>query len=131
MPHLTLEYSANLETQADLDLLCRDLHAAIMASDLFELGAVRVRGFAARHYAIADLDPRNAFLDMVFRIGQGRTPKQAQAVGELIFAAATRRLSDLLADTHFALSLEVREIESTLSWKNNVMHQRLRASERA
>ena len=74
MPHLALEYSANLEGKADIAGLCRALHAAVMASGLFEPGAVRVRAFAARHYAIADLDPRNSFIDMSFRIGEGRAP---------------------------------------------------------
>ncbi len=127
MPHLTLDYSANLAARADMDALCRDLHAAILASGLFELGAVRVRAHAAAHYAVADLLPQNAFLDMVFRIGSGRTPDEVKAAGDLIFAAASRALAPLFADPHFALSLEVREIDPALSWKQNAIHPRLRA----
>ena len=126
MPHLTLEYSANLEGKADIAALCRDLHAAVMASGLFELGAVRVRAFAAQHYAVADLDPRNSFIDMSFRIGQGRTPDDIKAAGEAIFAAATKHCEKVSAEPHFALSLEVREINSDLSWKKNAIHPRLR-----
>lgn len=128
MPHLSLEYSANLEAKADLAALCRDLHGAILESGLFELGAVRVRAFAAQHHAVADLDPRNAFLDMSFRIGQGRTRDELKRAGGLIFAAAERRLAPLLADPHFALSLEVREIDAGLSWKRNAIHPRLRVA---
>ncbi|MBS0536433.1 MAG: 5-carboxymethyl-2-hydroxymuconate Delta-isomerase [Proteobacteria bacterium] len=126
MPHLALEYSANLEGKADIAALCRELHAAVMASGLFELGAVRVRAFAAPHYAVADLDPRNAFIDMSFRVGQGRTAVDLRSAGELIFAAATKHCAKLLAEPHFALSLEVREINSELSWKKNAIHPRLR-----
>ncbi|KGB23054.1 hypothetical protein AtDm6_1923 [Acetobacter tropicalis] len=35
-------------------------------------------------------------------------------------------MSGLLETQNFALSLEIREIESTLSWKKNAMHDRLR-----
>ena len=126
MPHLTLEYSANVEGKADIAALCRELHAAVMASGLFELGAVRVRAFAAQHYAIADLDSRNSFIDMSFRIGKGRSAAEKKAAGEAIFAAASRHCSTLLAEPHFALSLEIREIDSELSWKKNAIHPRLR-----
>lgn len=128
MPHLTLEYSANLDGQTDVGTLCQELHAAILSSGLFELGAVRVRAFPARHYAIADLLPQNAFLDMSFRIGEGRTREEAKRAGDLIFAAAARHLAPLLAEPHFALSLEVREIDAALSWKRNAIHPRLRAA---
>ena len=126
MPHLTLEYSANLEGRADIAALCRELRAAVMASGLFELGAVRVRAFAAQHYAIADLDPRNSFIDMSFRIGEGRSTTDRKAAGDRIFAAATKHCAELLAEPHFALSLEIREIDAELSWKKNAIHPRLR-----
>lgn len=127
MPHLSLEYSANLEGRADIAGLCRELHAAVMASGLFELGAVRVRAFAAQHFAVADLDPRNTFIDMSFRIGQGRSAEDKKAAGDKIFAAATAHCAKLLAEPHFALSLEIREIDSALRWKKNAIHPRLRS----
>lgn len=126
MPHLSLEYSANLEGRADIAGLCRELHAAVMASGLFELGAVRVRAFVAPHYAVADLDPRNGFIDMSFRLGEGRSAEDKKAAGDKIFAAATAHCAKLLAEPHFALSLEIREIDSALSWKKNAIHPRLR-----
>jgi 5-carboxymethyl-2-hydroxymuconate isomerase len=127
MPHLTIEYSANLEEKVDLDALCRAVHGAILESGLFEIGAVRVRAFPARHFAIADLLPENAFADMSFRIGKGRGTEDRKRVGEAIFAAASEVLAPLFRTPHFALSLEVREIDAELSWKKNAMHARLRA----
>jgi 5-carboxymethyl-2-hydroxymuconate isomerase len=127
MPHLAIEYSANLEEKADLDALCRAVHAAILKSGLFEAGAVRVRAFPARHFAIADLLPENAFADMSFRIGKGRSAEDRKRVGEAIFAAASEVLAPLFRTPHFALSLEVREIDAELSWTKNAMHSRLRA----
>jgi len=126
MPHLGLEYSANLEGRADIAALCRELHAAVMASGLFELGAVRVRAFAAQHYAVADLDPRNAFIDMSFRVGKGRSQEEKHRTGEAIFATVTKFLAPLFETPHFALTLEIREIDPDLSWKKNAIHPRLR-----
>ena len=57
MPHLTVEYSGNLEGLTDMGALCHALHTSMMASGLFELGAIRVRARACPHYAVADLLP--------------------------------------------------------------------------
>lgn len=127
MPHFTIEGSANLKGRVDFKELSEVVHKAILDSGLFEVGAVRVRVFLSEAYAIADLDDRNSFIDMSFRIGVGRTADEKKRVGEAIMAAVKNRLSALFSEPYFALSLEVREIDPVLSWKGNAMHARLRS----
>ncbi|MCB8836279.1 5-carboxymethyl-2-hydroxymuconate Delta-isomerase [Aurantimonas sp. VKM B-3413] len=126
MPHLILEHSANLSAKADLTALCHVLKTAVLETGLFETGAVRVRAISCETYAIADELPDNAFLDMSFRIGVGRSDDEKKRAGKTIFAAAQRHLEPLFDTPHFALSLEIREIDPVLSWKKNAMHARLR-----
>ncbi|PKA44463.1 5-carboxymethyl-2-hydroxymuconate isomerase [Rhizobium sullae] len=126
MPHLTVEYSANLEGRADLDTLCGTLLKTILETGLFEVGAVRVRALKADHYAIADRLPENGFIDLNFRIGNGRSAEEKKRTGEALFAAASAALAPLFETPHFALSLEIREIDAELSWKKNAIHPRLR-----
>lgn len=126
VPHFTLEYSANLDGRVDFDSLCRLILKTALATGLFELGAPRVRAFRAEHYAIADDLPENAFIDMQLRVGVGRTVEERKAAGDAIFAAVADHLATLFTTPHFALSLEVREIDPGLSWKKNAIHPRLR-----
>lgn len=105
---------------------CALVSQAILATGLFELGAVRVRAFRSEAYAIADLLPENGFVDMNFRIGRGRSAEEKKRAGEAIFGAASDYLSALFAGQHFALSLEIKEIDGELSWKKNAIHPRLR-----
>ncbi|WHO76718.1 5-carboxymethyl-2-hydroxymuconate Delta-isomerase [Rhizobium sp. BT03] len=126
MPHLTIEYSANLEGRADIGALCGTLLKTVLETGLFEIGAVRVRALRANHYAIADQLAENAFVDLNFRIGKGRTAEEKKRTGEAIFAAAADVLGPLFETPHFALSLEIREIDAELSWKKNAIHPRLR-----
>lgn len=126
MPHLAIEYSANLEGRTDMGALCERLLKTVLETGLFEIGAVRVRAFRADHYAIADKLPENAFVDLNFRIGKGRTAEEKKRTGEAIFAAAIDVLDPLFDTPHFALSLEIREIDAELSWKKNAIHPRLR-----
>ncbi|WP_421929056.1 5-carboxymethyl-2-hydroxymuconate Delta-isomerase [Neoaquamicrobium sediminum] len=126
MPHLTIEYSANLEGLADLDALCAALLETLLETGLFEVGAVRIRALRADHYAVADRLPENAFVDLSFRVGKGRSADEKKRAGEAIFATASSLLAQLFETPHFALSLEIREIDAELSWKKNAIHPRLR-----
>jgi 5-carboxymethyl-2-hydroxymuconate isomerase len=126
MPHLTLEYSANLDGKVDMRALCTRLRDTMLATGTFEIGAIRVRALCAQHYAITDLHPDNGFIDMSLRMGAGRSADERKAAGDAIIATAKAFLAPQLSTAHFALSLEVREIDPTLSWKLNSMHARLR-----
>jgi 5-carboxymethyl-2-hydroxymuconate isomerase len=126
MPHFHIEYSGNLAGRVNMSAFCRTIHEAIFATGLFELGAIRVRAFSSEHYAITDMNPANAFIDMSFRVGEGRSQDQLKAAGEAIFKTAADHLGSLFSTPHFALSFEIREIDASLSWKKNAMHARLR-----
>jgi len=128
MPHLTIEYSANLDGRTDIGALCNELHRAMLETGYFELGAVRVRAVRCADYAVADRMAENAFIDMSLRIGErpDRPAEGIKAAGDSIFAAASGFLSPLFETPHFALSFEIRRIDPELSWKKNSMHARLR-----
>ena len=126
MPHLTVEYSGNLEGLTDMGALCHALHTTMLASGLFELGAIRVRARACPHYAVADLLPENAFADLILRIGTGRSEDEKTSLGKALMRAAEAHFALQLAAPHFALSLEVQEISAPFSWKTNAIHPRLR-----
>ena len=95
MPHFTMEYSTNLEKSVDFPALCKVVHKTIMSTGLFELGALRVRALRADAYAVADLLLENAFIDMSFRIGKGRSELEKRNTGEAIFSTVTRTLAAL------------------------------------
>jgi 5-carboxymethyl-2-hydroxymuconate isomerase len=126
VPHLTLEYSANLDGAVDFDVLCQALLKALLDSGQVERGAPRVRAIRCDAYAIADAAPENSFIDMSLRLGAGRTLDQKRTMGEALIAAVQPLLTAQFVHPHFALSLEVREIDPDLSWKLNTMHARLR-----
>lgn len=127
MPHLSYEYSANLDATIDHDQLCTTLHSAALESGLFELGALRVRALRSDKYAIADLLQKNGFLHLTISIGAGRDANQKKAAGVHIWTKLTDFLSNQFATPHFALTMEIREIDPDFSWKKNAIHPRIRA----
>ncbi len=131
MPHIVVEYSANLEPDVDIPALIRDVHSAVLASGVFEPGAVRTRAERRDVFVVADGDPGNGFVHVDLRIAPGRDPatrkRVAQAVLDVV-AAATR---DVFARAGLGLSVEVREIDNAAAVRLNNLHQRLAAKSAA
>lgn len=125
MPHLIIQYSQNLETENDITTFCAHMRDAILALGHYPEAGIRVRASAVAHYAIADLDPKNAFLDMTFRIGSGRSDAQKSETGTALLTAADGFFAARLSTGYFTTSLNITEMPKDLSWKTNPIHARL------
>jgi 5-carboxymethyl-2-hydroxymuconate isomerase len=130
MPHLTIEYSANLPAD-EVGLACGVLHQVLAADGAFELGAIRVRAMCCEIYEIADSHPDNAFFAMILRIGAGRSKPDIQRIGNALLAKIEPHFTERLARPHFALSLDIVENDASQSWKVNSIHARLRGAKGA
>ncbi len=133
MPHLIIEYSANLEERLGLDGLMDTLHAAALETGVFPLGGLRVRAHRADRYRIADCDPANAFVHVTALVGHGRPIEVRRQAGERLFAALTEYLDPLFAETPLAISFNIQEFDPVLNFKKNNLHRYVeqRRAERA
>ena len=125
MAHLIIQYSSNLDSLKDMTNVCRVMSKAMQKTELFPLAGIRVRAYPVIHSSIADKHSDNAFVDMVLRMGEGRTEKQKVMAGTDLMATAEVEFSEQMANPHFALSLEIIVISKLLSWKKNTIHKRL------
>lgn len=123
MPHLIVEYSANLENQIDILELVETIHNAALKTGVFELAAVRTRAERREFYAIADSHRDNAFVAISVRIAPGRPVETRQRLGKEIFDAACEFLEDVYKKTPIGISLEVNEIDNTAAFRKNNLHQ--------
>jgi 5-carboxymethyl-2-hydroxymuconate isomerase len=132
VPHLTLEYSANLANETSIGKLCETLahvlDAQRDASDarVYPRGGIRTRALRCEHYFIADGDPHNAFLHGCLKIGAGRTPEVRRATGDALFEAIKQHFADAFDAHGLALSLEIVEFSEEGAWKHNNLHARLK-----
>jgi 5-carboxymethyl-2-hydroxymuconate isomerase len=125
MPHLSIQHSTNLTTER-MQNLCEELLAVLVGTKLYPVGGIRVRAIPCPAGAFADCHPNNAFADLVFRIGAGRSEADKKMTGELLMKTAEAHFAIELASPHFALSLEIIEIDPVFSWKTNSIHPRLK-----
>jgi 5-carboxymethyl-2-hydroxymuconate isomerase len=126
LPHLIVEYSANIEDQIALDSLLDKLHACALGTGVFPLGGLRVRAHRADAYRIADKAPENGFVHVTALIGHGRPLDVQQRAAEELFAVLTSHLDSLYAKSPLAISLNVQEFHPVLNFKKNNLHEHVK-----
>lgn len=127
MPHITVEYSANLEPELDIRRLVDAVHETMVHSGLFEIGGIRTRAEKRDAYRVADGDPMNGFIHTVIRIGPGRALDKRKALGEAVLATVTKETEAIFAKRGLSLSVEMQELDAVLNFKKNNLHERLAA----
>ena len=131
MPHLTLEYSANLADPQRMGELCKDLAQCLDAQRdngerVYPLGGIRVRALRCEQYWIADGRPDAAFLHANLKIGAGRSEAVKKATGDALFTLIKERFAAEFERQGLALSLEISEFSEAGTWKHNNLHLRLK-----
>ena len=127
MPHLIVEYSANVEDRIDLDGLLDRLHTAAAGYEVFPLGELRVRAERREHYRVADGHPDNGFVHVTAIIGHGRSLEVRKEVGQGLFDVICELLHAPFKDSPLAISFNIREFHPELNYKRNNLHEYVRA----
>jgi len=114
MPHVIVEYSANIEDKIRVPQLLATLHDAMDQTRVAELAGLRTRAERRDDFRIADNHPTNGFVAITVRVAQGRTLETRKMVLDAVTAAANKHLETVFATTPLALSVEVHEIDPAL-----------------
>ena len=124
MPHIVIEYSANLEADIEPMRLVRAVHAAALAQPGFDPPGVRTRAARREHFLIADGDDSHAFVAVTVRIAPGRTKRARQAASEAIMAALYDVVEPVYLSRSLALSVEVTELDASAMTRRNGLRER-------
>ena len=126
MAHLILQYSCELEKKYDFQDLANNLRKVMVETTLFPVGGIRVRALPTQINSIADGDSLNVYVDLVLRMGSGRTLSDKQKIGKDLMKFLEFYFKNEIKEEYFALSLEIIDINPGLSWKLNTIHSRLK-----
>ncbi|WOD16394.1 5-carboxymethyl-2-hydroxymuconate Delta-isomerase [Paraburkholderia kirstenboschensis] len=131
MPHLTLEYSANLADAESMSRLCNTLAQCLAEQRdneqrVYPPGGIRVRALRCEHYCIADGRADAAFLHANLKIAAGRSDAIKKATGDALFALIKQHFANEFEQSGLALSLEINEFSEAGTWKHNNLHARLK-----
>lgn len=125
MPHLIIEYSANVEDDLVIEKMIEVLHDTTASIEAFPLAGLRTRAEKREHYRIADGHPDNSFVNLTLRIGHGRPLAVREAAGNTIFAALVDYLQPVSAKRPLAISFEIQELAEKTSYKTGNIREYL------
>lgn len=137
MPHLVILYTANLDAETDMTLLCRALADTMLAvrdeagAPVFPPGGVRVLAYPAAHSAVADGGLAGlaaggtgeyAFVYLNLRMGRSRSAAVKQQVGAALTATAKAHFAPLFATRHMGMTLQIDEGAEAFDAKHSSLH---------
>jgi 5-carboxymethyl-2-hydroxymuconate isomerase len=128
MPHVVIQYTANLEPAAQIDALCKTLAEVIVGqrdgagARVFPIGGTRVLAYPAPHFAVADGAADRAFVYLNVRIAPGRERALVEATGAALAAAVRRHFEAIFASRPIGITLQIDEGAPVFDAKHSNLH---------
>lgn len=127
MPHLTVEYTDNIDSAIRIkELLMKSNQVLASFPDVFPIGGIRSRAIKLNDYCIADGTADDAFVHMTLKIGSGRSEDERRRACDKLFSMLEDHLHDLFQTRNLAISLELYEFGSFGTYKKNNIHHRFK-----
>jgi 5-carboxymethyl-2-hydroxymuconate isomerase len=114
MPHITIDYTANLEAEVAETGLVDTLHQAAIGTGIFPLWGIRTLAQPHADYRVAGGEAGNGFIKVVVRIAPGRDLATRKHVTQTLFDAAVRQLAPVYAKRPLGFQLELTEFDTEL-----------------
>ncbi len=127
MPHLVVEYTANLKSDGDVPTLLRKANRMLIdQGGVFPTGGIRSRAIEITDWCIADGEDDYAFVHVTLKIGAGREDAVKRRVTDALFEMIKAHFADLYAKRYLALSMELVEFSEGGTYKHNNLHAKFR-----
>ncbi len=108
MPHIILEYSANILDDADFPHMFAQLHSLVAEHGKCRLDDIKSRAIGCEHYRVGDGDARNAFAHLTLCVLEGRDAEMLQNLGEACLELMQTFYGNSLAEQRCDLTVEIR-----------------------
>jgi 5-carboxymethyl-2-hydroxymuconate isomerase len=128
MPHLVILYTANLDRDTDMSVLCRTLADTMLTQrdeagkPVFPTGGIRVLAYPAAHSAVADGKGDYGFVYLNLRMTVGRSKALHQQIGDALTAATGAHFANLLARGPLGITLQIDEGAEVFNGKHSTLH---------
>ena len=113
MPHLTLEYSDNLEF--DVQLLLERLHNELVSTGAINLKGIKSRTIRHSEYRIADGDPMYAFVHANLLIREGRPVEVQKEAAQRVMAVLKETFGERFENSYLSLSVDIKEMREGIA----------------
>ncbi len=113
MPHLTLEYTDNLEFEIQ-PLLAR-LHSELAATGAINLKGLKSRAVRHSDYRIADGNPEYAFVHVGLLIREGRPLEVQKEAAQRVMNVLKETFGRRYENSYLSLSVDIKEMREGIA----------------
>lgn len=113
MPHLTLEYSDNIEV--DVSSLLARLHEEVVATGAINLKGIKSRAIKHTQYRIADGNPEYAFVHVGLLIREGRPLEIQQEATRRVMVVLKEVFGQRFESGYLSLSVDLKEMRQGIA----------------
>jgi len=119
MPHLTLEYTDNIEF--DVQPLLARLHDTLVATGAVNMKGLKSRAIRHTEYRLADGHAGYAFVHLNILLREGRPLETQQEVASRAMAVLEDTFGHRFEDGYLSLSVDIKEMKEGLAiTKHNI-----------
>jgi 5-carboxymethyl-2-hydroxymuconate isomerase len=117
VPHLTLEYTANLAQDIPFSSLFSELHQVL--SNVCGVHVANCKSRAVRHetYVIGQGEVENAFVHLTVQIMKGRSPELKGELGCALMEVLQRYYTASAAQHRLQITVEIRDLQRAAYFK--------------
>ena len=116
MPHLSLEYTANVSEPDDMAAIMLKMHRVLNETGGICLGNCKSRTRRLDSYAVGDGSPDSAFLHLDVRFMEGRSEATKRAIGQELLQILKQEFPDTNLDLQ--ITVEIRDILANSYFKH-------------
>jgi 5-carboxymethyl-2-hydroxymuconate isomerase len=113
MPHLTLEYSDNIEM--DVQPLLARLHEEVVATGAINLKGIKSRAIKHTQYRVADGDPDYAFVHVGLLIREGRPLEVQKETTQRVMKILKETFGHLFEKQKLSLTVDLKEMRDGIA----------------
>lgn len=117
MPHLTLEYSANVNVESDFAGLFGELHDLLADAGGIRIGNCKSRAYIAREFYVGSGDEKSGFVHLDIRFLEGRSSHIKQSIGKMARDILIEWFRSSAEELEMQITVEVRDIERSFYFK--------------
>jgi 5-carboxymethyl-2-hydroxymuconate isomerase len=117
MPHLTLEYTGNIDQPLDFDELFARLHGVLAEVAAISVDNCKSRAIRLDTYYVGDGLDRGAFVHLTVRFLAGRAPELKQQIGRRCLAVLEAAFAPSLVELGLQITVELQDIERPTYFK--------------
>lgn len=113
MPHITVEYTNNIETKVHITELMKKINASLIAEKdgtVFAPQAIRTRAIKLDNYVTAEGNSEDAFIHVTVKIAPGRSGEVKKCAHDHLFDVLETHVKETMQNQPVVYSIEFNEL---------------------